>query len=171
MKTVFNFLDIDTIQMIQNEIADYKKVGVWGVSSNKWQPYLTNGILGQINIRDVSSTLRTIILNKLQPYLPSDRVEFDVMHYLWHPLSGINAHQDTGIGATIYMCEEWNTNWGGFLISADETGSLHTHHPHFNSLAINNTQEKHMVTTISPTAPYPRHTIQIFARNSSEQKQ
>lgn len=165
MKTILNFLDPGTIQAIQQEIEVFKKQEAWAISTNYWSRELTEGIIGHVSVRFVGSELHTILLNKVQPFLPVNLGNIGIMHYLWHPLSGINVHNDSNFifGATIYLNEEWNINWGGLLVSQDNTGTLHTHYPHFNSLVINDQREVHTVTTVSPSAPYLRHTIQIFA--------
>jgi Rps23 Pro-64 3,4-dihydroxylase Tpa1-like proline 4-hydroxylase len=88
------------------------------------------------------------------------------MHYLWHPLSGINFHSDADceFGATIYLNREWNINHGGWLLAHNRVQEDFTAYPPiYNSCIINADKQGHAVSMTSALAPI-RHTIQIFGR-------
>jgi hypothetical protein len=169
MKTLYNFLDSSTIDMAKNEV-DYLRSSTsmevrnsWRSSNLHWPKSLTEGaVIGTVSHAFCSDDLKDRVINLIKPHVPGCN-KISVQHYLWHPLSGINMHPDGGtiFGATIYLTPEWSINWGGLFVYKD-SNVLRVNFPHFNSININTDQTGHMVTTVSPLAPYPRHTLQIW---------
>ena len=165
MKTLYDFLDDETIGMAMEEVEYLKSSAVWRTSSNVWPKSLTDGaITGTVSQAFCGEELSKRAIELITPYIPKCN-NISVQHYLWHPLSGINMHNDSGaiFGATIYLTPEWNINWGGLFVYEDaEVGELRINFPYFNSININTRKIRHMVTTVSPLTPYPRHTLQIW---------
>ena len=164
MKILYNFLNQDVINLARHEVDRFKLEARWVASQNFWQDVLLkNAVIGNVTHTPVSPHLTKLIIKILEPHVPRCR-EITIQHYLWHPLSGINMHDDGNhvFGATIYMTPEWDINWGGLFVYENKNNSLEVIFPTFNSLNINTSKTRHMVTTVSPLAPYPRYTLQIW---------
>ena len=165
MKTIHNFLDQNTIDFAIREVEDRMAWDKWDDSRIRWPKELVEGaVIGGVIHDRASPILSDMILNALTPHIPPG-VELMVHHYLWYPMSGINMHDDGGqklFGATIYLTKVWNINWGGIFVCDDNSGQLQARYPTYNSLNLVSPGEKHMVTQISPLAPHPRYTLQIF---------
>ena len=170
MKTLYNFLNNDIINQAHSEVGLLIGRPVWNTSYNIWEPGLVaNGVGGCVAITHLSDQLTETIATTLLPHVPPC-TEISLTHCLFYPGSGINYHNDGGytFGATIYLSLEWNINHGGMFIyggkDGDNTDDLKVLFPTFNSLVINTDKEYHMVTAISPLAPKPRYTIQIWGK-------
>ena len=167
MKTLYNFLDESTLSLAHQEMEDLKKQNNWSINRNYWgiKSY-EGGSPGTVGIVHASTQLAERVMGVLSSHVPkADKIS--VLHYLWYPLSGINMHNDGNkiFGATIYLTPEWNVNWGGLFVYDDSNEGLQAKIPHYNSTSINVNKTYHMVTTVSPLCPYPRHTLQIFGEN------
>lgn len=165
MKTLYNLLSQDVIDMAHREVEELKNEYVWKVSLNFWYKELVEGaVVGSVSQTLVSPRLADIITSTITPYIPPYN-DLMIQHYLWHPLSGINMHDDRGylFGATIYLTPVWDVTWGGLFVYEDKNGPQVTY-PTYNSININDDSTMHMVTMVSPLAPHPRHTLQIWAK-------
>ncbi len=165
MKTIHNFLDQDTIDFAIKEVEGKVAYDKWNDSRMVWPKELVAGaVIGGVIHDRASPILSEMILAALTPHVPACGVLY-VHHYLWYPMSGINMHDDGGqklFGATIYLTKVWDINWGGIFVCDDNSGKLQARYPTYNSLNLVLPGEKHMVTQISPLAPHPRYTLQIF---------
>jgi hypothetical protein len=165
MKTLYNFLDNETIGMAMAEVEDLKNNYVWNSSNNFWPDVLLKGaLIGSVTQAIASKKLTDAIVNKISAHVPMSRCSrIGVQHYLWHPLSGINMHDDGNrvFGATIYLTPDWDINWGGLFVYRDGDG-LKVNPPTYNSININDDSTLHMVTMVSPLVPHPRYTLQIW---------
>ena len=164
MKTLYDFLDDETIGMTMEEVEYLKTTTTWLISNNTWPEELTEGaIIGTVSQSPCSEVLMKRVIKAIEPHIPKCN-DVSIQHYLWHPLSGINMHNDGNyiFGATIYLTPRWNINWGGLFVYTNSDGkNLKVTFPYFNSININDSITPHMVTTVSPLAPYPRYTLQI----------
>jgi len=163
MKTLYNFLSQDVIDLAHQEVEKFKTKEVWKVSLNFWEKDLVKGaVIGSVSQAFASPHLADIIAGTIAPFVPQYK-DLMVQHYLWHPLSGINMHYDGGwlFGATIYLTPEWDITWGGLFVYEDRNG-LQIKFPTYNSININDDSTRHMVTMVSPLAPHPRHALQIW---------
>ena len=168
MKTLQNILDTDTLTHAHREVEVLKEQGGWGISRNFWEVKLYEGsIIGAVGIARAGEQLAERVVSTLHPHLPQSN-QVEVYHYLWYPLSGINMHNDSGseiiFGATIYLTPKWSINWGGLFVYGNNNKELQVNFPTYNSTIINDNATHHMVTTISPLAPYPRYTLQILGK-------
>jgi len=168
MKTIQNFLNDDTLSLALEEIDILKKQGNWTINRNSWNPRLYEGIIGMVGITRASDQLTEQVVCTLHPHITKTN-QINVLHFLWYPLSGINMHNDGGknFGATIYLTPEWYVNWGGLFVYGNEYNKLRVTFPTYNSININDEKTHHMVTSVSPLAPYPRHTLQIWGINET----
>ena len=96
-------------------------------------------------------------------------VEFTFQYYLWGPNSGIGAHNDAtyDVGATLYL-NDFPLNYGGLFVYEDADNDLKVVAPTRNTLVVNDQKERHLVTTISSQAKFPRVTIQIWANKDDK---
>jgi len=163
MKTLQNILDTETINTAVSEVESLRHTQAWGISNYAWPGYLLkDSVIGGVSFAAASPHLTEKITEILISHVPiSSRII--VEHYLWYPLSGINMHVDNTVtfGATIYLTPQWNINWGGLFVHKEQE-ELKVIFPTFNSININNEDAFHMVTTVSPLAPHPRYTLQIW---------
>jgi len=101
-------------------------------------------------------------LTKLNPDFAHH--EIMVQLYVWLPGSYIPWHLDEGkaFGATIYLNEEWDRNWGGTFLYEDE-GEIRGEIPEFNKLVLNyGDNTPHHVTSIHHSCAQKRRTVQIW---------
>ncbi len=163
MKTLYNFLNKDVISQAYAEVDQFKSDYRWKCSQSFWNEELLDGsVIGNVSQANVSPQLANTISDVIVRHIPKCS-ELWIQHYLWHPLSGINMHEDGrySFSATIYLTQHWDNNWGGLFVY-EKNEELLVLAPKFNSINITPKDTKHMVTTLSPLAPYPRYTIQIW---------
>jgi len=148
--------------------AEFKKrqsqEKTWSINENFWEAGLLESIPGVCSQQYIEGQLKEKLEEELSEHLPEyDEILFQF--YNWHRLSGIGIHDDGGWGwgATIYLNDDWNINWGGIFMWDDGGETLKALNPVYNTLIINApTPQKHLVTLISPLAPQTRKTIQIW---------
>ena len=87
--------------------------------------------------------------------------------YMWMRGAGIPRHEGHhySFTGTLYL-NNWDPNFGGWFIWKDEetekTGVHKAFYPRANSLMLSDSFEDHWVTQITPNAPDPRVTIQLW---------
>ena len=139
----------------------------WSSSLVGWPSYLVQGICGSCMYATVSDELSKLIHDEIRFYLPDHEIVKFNFH-LWQPLSGIASHNDDHFkfGATIYLNDEWPPNAGGWFVWEDnetkESGIHKALIPKRNMMVLNDTHEKHWVTTIAANPPDNRCSIQIW---------
>jgi hypothetical protein len=162
MKIVSNLLDKETLKLIEDDFEFKSKISQWSVSNIIWEKKLKEFSIGQINQCSVDDNIASRIEDCLNPYLKEYKKIF-IQHYIWHPLSNISLHNDSVylFGATVYLNEHWDINWGGLFVYKD-TECYKVVVPEYNTCIINDDCSSHLVTTINPNIQYPRRTIQIW---------
>ena len=121
-------------------------------------PVLTFAIGGDVEVA---------LLNAVKPYIPEiDEVKSTTFVYnMWTRNSYIPWHTDGDsyvFGATVYMNETWNPNWGGyFAYHKENENEISCIKPEFNSMVVIKPPVQHAVFSVNPNAPI-RETIQIF---------
>ena len=161
MILIRNAVSQTLISLLNGEIDTLWDKRVWCTSQQSWDNSLKEGIFGPVSSSDVSFTHKQKIKKELSEHLPSVDAQFN--YHLWHHESGIRFHSDAGYqyGATLYL-NEWDKKWGGLFVWEDD--GLHCVCPEPGLLVLNTDKQPHHVTNISPQAPYPRRSLQIFAR-------
>jgi hypothetical protein len=158
---VDNAISKELLSCLNDEIEVLYRQRAWSLSNHTWDQGLSAGIYGPVASSDISFILLQKIKKELKQHLPS--VECSYNYNVWHPQSGIRFHSDSNysFGATLYL-NEWNKKWGGLFIWEDKEENLHCICPTPGLMVINTSGEQHHVTGISPQAPYPRRSLQIF---------
>jgi len=170
MKIYRNCLTESLCDECINEFNSIKGEKVWGVSSMFWEPGLKVGVVGDCISTVLNENLSKKVENKLQKILP----EYDsllIQLYCWLPNSAISIHDDRDykFGATLYLNRDWNANWGGIFLWQEndydiENGLFSGFTPSYNTIVINDSKQKHMITPISPKCDESRLTIQIWGK-------
>jgi Rps23 Pro-64 3,4-dihydroxylase Tpa1-like proline 4-hydroxylase len=160
-----NVLNKNLLQDIKTEREYKQKNGhEWKVGEFFWQDKLLYGVTSSCVASAVSYSIRLRVENELKTKLPPFN-SLLVQHYIWLKGSGISKHSDAGhgFGATIYLNESWDVNYGGIFLwknkqATDYTGIV----PNYNSMVVNVDKEEHLVTPIALNSPYLRYTLQIW---------
>jgi Rps23 Pro-64 3,4-dihydroxylase Tpa1-like proline 4-hydroxylase len=163
-----NVLSQQLLEDIKVERENKQKNGhEWKVGEFFWQDKLLYGVTNSCVASAVSNSLKHRIETELKSKLPPF-TNLLVQHYIWLRGSGISKHHDTGhgFGATVYLNEEWDINYGGIFLWKEKTASDYIGIvPTYNSMVVNTTKEEHLVTPISLNSPQLRYTIQIWPQN------
>lgn len=164
MQIFKNALSESLFSACTQDVDQRIKLNVWQSNQFFWPKTIIEGITGSTLITDVPEALTNCIAAELKQYLPKHNT-LRCMYYVWQHNSGINLHDDSHVkfAGTIYLNEDWDLNDGGLFIWKDKvTEELNVISPQRNTLVVNNSLEKHLVTTVSPCAKNFRFTIQIF---------
>jgi hypothetical protein len=147
-----------------------KRLKCWQLSQTSWPQDILVGMTGICAISHVNDSLQERIKAEL-----SVKNELFSIHrtycqyYLWNSYSGISSHDDPiyAFGATIYLNRQWNIDHGGVFMW-DEDGKTTAITPEYNCMMLNNSKQMHRVTAVSPLAPSPRMTMQIWGYNPGQ---
>ena len=118
--------------------------------------------------------MRERILVEIGPLIPECE-KYILQYYVWQQHSGIAVHDDSDkvFGATIYLNDTWQLENGGIFLYKEKEKPASAHEwsaliPNNNTMVVNDNQEKHMVTSVSPYSTDLRYTIQIWGTNGEE---
>jgi len=187
MKIYENILSKDLFEECLRELNSLVLLDVWNNSEFRWGKDVQTGFVGVINATSVSENLSIKLWEELKHYLGEyggeidehgnkiDTNEIGFQFYIWNKGSAIPEHTDHQytFGASIYLNHEWSSSWGGLFVwqegssNIDKDRELHALCPKKNLMVVNNLKEPHLVTIISPIAPEPRISIQIWGKVSS----
>ena len=120
-------------------------------------------------IRDCETAVAMKVIAQLFNKGIIDHKIWKVMNYVWMSGSYIPWHNDQDQDAiTIYLNPEWNANWGGVLLYADQP-DIHIKGfvPHFNSAIKNSSNVFHSTSLLSKSAD-PRVTLQLFSKKKEQ---
>jgi len=171
MKFYHNVLTEELFDEIYKDLATSVKEQQWASNIFAWNPELRKGILGNVIMSDIRDDLKEKIINQIKDHLPEYK-QIECQYYIWNALSGIGIHNDAHMlfGGTIYLNKYWHFEDGGIFLykkknSDDEFIDEWTAvKPNNNTMILNDEQEPHMVTPVSPYAHDLRLTIQIWAK-------
>jgi hypothetical protein len=164
MQIYHNVLSQELIQDCWKEVEYLSKQKVWSSSSTTWGEGTMQGVTGSTLITKVPTTTENKIIECISKYYPND-TEYIIQYFVWQNYSGIAFHSDGNYrsGATIYLNEEWDENFGGlFIWKEDGNEIMKAIAPKRNMMVLNNQREFHSVTPISPLCKEFRCTIQIW---------
>jgi hypothetical protein len=158
IKIINNALSLSLLEVVK----DYSKHGNIRHSYTNWGEEVikdSNPVL----IKDLSDNLSNRIINELKVHLP-EYTEFKCMWYGWIRGSYIPWHADNNakFGATIYLNDFWDEDWGGYFAYKDNN-EIKCIKPEFNKMIVIKPPIEHTVFNTCSVAPV-RETIQIFGR-------
>lgn len=157
---------------IKREAQQLCQRQVWASSRTTWQQSLLKGIQGRTLTTELSKEFSDRVIEELQDHFPPcDKVMVNVC--LWETNGGIALHDDTGhvFGGTLYIVEEdWDQDDGGLFVWRDnkDDTTFSAICPRPNMLILNDNNEDHLVTPVSPFAEGIRLTLQIWGDNYFE---
>ena len=163
MKIIKNALSEDLFSRCKKEVNKKLSENEWASSVIIWEPGLRQGISGSTIAAMTSEEIHNDIVKEISPHVPE--CEIVTQYFVWQPHSGIAMHDDSGrrFGATIYLNETWHPNSGGWFIWEDkDTREWNTILPTKNTMVLNTSKEKHLVTSVAPDGFAIRVTIQIW---------
>ena len=170
MKIINKVLSESLFQRVKGELKSKLHKDCWRTSFLTWDPHLHIGITGSVLMTDVSEKFNKLIHNQIRSYLPEhDRIQCNF--HVFQPQSGIAKHNDghMNFGATIYLNDTWDSNAGGWFVWEDEetkqSGMYKALLPIRNMMVLNDKEEFHWVTPISPICSDMRCSIQIWCFN------
>ena len=174
MKIHENVLPLSLLNKCIDELVSYEKAQVWGISNCFWEEGLKEGLSGTVSMTMVSKEISSEIHTVLEKYFSKIMGEdYNIMYqyYIWNKLSGIASHNDAAyeLGATLYLNKTWDINFGGLFVWKEKGEKISGYKlnalcPKQNMLVINDECEEHVVTPTAHNIPYPRITIQIWAK-------
>jgi hypothetical protein len=165
MKLFKQVLKPETIDLILEEAQSSFTENVWCSSALSWTDGIRVGSLASAFCKPLSPSHRRRVLEEIHTTLPPHNKLF-VDIYVWPPGACISEHDDSRHlwGATIYLNEDWHVNYGGIFLWFDEkTQEWKMKVPEYNTLMLNDEQERHLITPVTYATRYLRYTLQIFA--------
>ena len=170
MKLIQNALTSELFAETVSTINSHSNEFCWKPNRFFWPEDLMDGMYGSVVVALAPEEYNQKLIEDLEGVIP----EFDELECLFCCFdrgSGIGVHSDndqykwTG---TIYLNADWNINYGGAFTwkpkDADYNFMWRTAIPEQNLLVINDENEEHMVTPVSPYAKEERFTVQIWAK-------
>ena len=172
MKFCNDFFDVSDFKFIHNEISSMlqDKQTEYRVNLISWNENLVvsnSPVL--MKALDNDNKIAQMVISKIKNIFDVQKEDdkFSVNIFYWTPGSGINWHDDISsdgnqrTAVTIYMNEEWDTDYGGFMVYEDETGFVHAVPPSPNSAVYVENNPRHSVSKTTEDAPV-RMSIQVF---------
>ncbi len=167
MKIINPALSEELLLDCERSFFDLSEEKIWISSDTYWQKSLTRNISGICNTADVPENLRVKVENEIKEYLPEYN-HLVVTFSIWHRHSGICLHNDANsiFGVTIYLDKIWDPEWGGLFIWYEKNNfdDPRIFIPKRNYMILNDEQEYHMVSEVSPFAQTVRKTLQIWGK-------
>jgi hypothetical protein len=138
--------------------------------------FTTSNLIWEENLRGNSTPISRYVFDKRDDDIAvkikkeiEDKTEYFVENFclhLWPNLSYITWHNDNHVKAalTLYLNENWNANWGGFLMYLDTTDTtIKAIKPEKNMGLLQENSVSHSVTTINIGADM-RISLQFFLK-------
>lgn len=166
MKIHENCLSHTLLQKCVDELKLNFSKRMWASSNIIWSPDITIGIIGTCLISEVSLELSKHLSEELKQYFPESN-ELTFWFQVWQQNSGISLHSDKGykFASTIYLNQFWDINWGGIFIWKNKSNEeFRALVPKLNMMVLNDSEEDHLVTPVSPESPELRCTIQVWGK-------
>lgn len=134
-------------------------------SNFHWQPAIRKAS-AVVLVRDYDDVHRALILDRLIEGGLLEHRDYHVMNYAWTIGSYIPWHDDhhSEDAMTVYLNQSWEADWGGLFLYRDDEDQIRGIAPRFNCGLANGTQVRHATTAVTPEAPEPRFTLQLFSK-------
>ena len=115
-------------------------------------------------IRDFSGPIGDTIIAMLHQRGVLEHRASGLMLYAWTAASYIGWHSDGrhDDAVTVYLNETWDRDWGGLFLYEDAEREIRGVVPRFNLGLRNSAKLLHATTAVTPDAPEPRFTLQLF---------
>ena len=173
-------LDKNLCSYLLETLQDYSKTNIWSSSTISWGGAVKNHIYGSCLLTKIPEDIEKTIIKEIFKYLPNFD-EVNCLAHIWQPYSGISLHNDHNhtFAATIYLNHFWDVDWGGnFMFYTKEVPPEQIYEdewvydyenwrmlvPQFGTMVLNDNYTPHFVSSISPSCPELRYTIQVFAK-------
>jgi len=173
MKIFNEVLSNDLINEIFSEIKSKTSAAKWAASVLLWDNTILNNVMAPV-LQTPAEYHGEKILQEVKKFLPDHIKEYKayVQYYIWTKNSSISLHLDSkhAYGATIYLNREWIIDEGGIFLWKDKqekTDCYRAYVPKYNSMVLNDDNEKHLVTPVNPFSRNFRITVQIFGKKEA----
>ena len=170
-----NVLSQDLLDSIYKELEYKTKEQCWFNNWYDWPKHLKDGYPGVTLQNYLSDDNHNRMISEIQHLFPKVHyTQVTSQFYMWNRGSGIPRHEDPhySFTATLYL-NNWDPDFGGWFIWKDEetskTGVYKAVYPIANSLMVSDRFEDHWVTQVTPNAPNPRVTIQLWGEHENTQ--
>ena len=169
MKIVRNALSASFFNETLNILNKHSREFCWKPNKFFWPDYLMKGLYGTVMVSLAPEEYDRKFAKELHSVIP----EFDELKCIFQCFdrgAGIAVHDDLDQykwAATLYLNFKWNVNDGGiFCWKPVDTEDFMWKSivPKKNLLVINDQDEKHFVTPVSPYSAEERYTVQIWAK-------
>ena len=166
-KVIENFFEKDEIKLIKDYSEDiFTSKEIWRSSKIEWDKRLNtslNDILLYTMDPIIDSEIYSMIYEKTKEAFNMEPLGISFFFYLSQ--SNINWHDDGdhGGGATIYLNQKWDRDYGGYFIY-EKDNKLGIEYPTFNKCIFQSGGVHHATTLTSKDAPV-RKILQIFFKN------
>lgn len=167
MKIFKNILSEKLYNDTLEEFVNKLHTQTWQSSIVTWPNEVIEGITGSCLFSSVSDEISLRIQEEISNLFTIDYNQVKLQYCAWQPYSGLSVHDDFNhkLGATIYLNENWNPNYGGFFLWKDKNNPEEIYNavcPTKNMMVVNDDHEQHLVTPVSPLSTDIRATIQLW---------
>jgi hypothetical protein len=158
IKIINNALSLSLIEIIK----DYSRCGEVSHSYMHWSKDVVKDS-NPVLFKDLNEQISSKLIEEIKNHIPASDNIF-CMWYGWIRGSYIPWHNDgkAKFGATIYLNEYWDNDWGGYF-AYEDSSEIKCIKPEFNKMVVIEPPKLHTVFNTSSVAPI-RETIQIFGR-------
>jgi len=170
VKIVENALSVELFNETLSILNEYSKEFCWKPNKFFWPNYLLEGLYGTVMVSLASEEYDRKFAEELKDVLPNFN-KLKCIFQCFDRGAGIAVHDDLTQykwAATLYLNFNWHVNDGGIFcwkpIDFDQDYMWKSIVPKKNLLVINDKNEKHFVTPVSPYSKEERFTLQIWAK-------
>jgi len=170
MKIFNDVLSPELIEKIFSEIKSNLATPSWAASVLFWDKTIMTNV-GATVLQTPARQNGEEIHEQAKQFFPEHLKKYKayVHYYIWTKGSSISLHQDSkySYGVTIYLNKEWIIDEGGIFMWKDKkekSDYYKAYIPKYNSMILNDEDEKHLVTPVNPFSRSLRMTIQIFGK-------
>ena len=156
----------ETLDILNKHATEF----CWKPNKFFWPDYLMKGLYGTVMVSLAPESYDFKFAKELHNVIP----EFDELKCIFQCFdrgAGIAVHDDLTQykwAATLYLNFKWNVNDGGIFCwkpnGTNQDFLWRSIVPKKNLLVINDQNEKHFVTPVSPYSAEERYTVQIWAK-------